>query len=336
MDWSKVMEVKIYEYKYVSGIGEYIQSFVKQKRNAGYPYNSSARILRHFDKMMLDYFPDLKIITKNTVDCWISLKPDEHPNGLLRRITPVRQLSSYIKCFDDDCYIVPGHIPNKQIKYDPHIYTKEELVAFFKVADSLESSVYSPYREYIAPVIFRLFFLCGMRHSEVLNLEIDDVNFDENYLRIKESKSWKERKVYFSDEIRNMLIEYNEIISALKPERRYFFPSIRGEKPIDKSSTLSWFHEICDEAFKDIPLIGTKRVIHSFRHTYATERLNRWIEDGTDVNVMYPYFSRYLGHSDYADTDYYIKLVSSFYPEMNKRMSSVNEAILPEVLDDEE
>lgn len=336
MDWSEVMEVKIYEYEYVSGIGEYIESFVKQKRNAGYPYNSSARILRHFDKMMLDYFPDLNIITKDTVDCWISLKPDEHPNGLLRRITPVRQLSSYIKCFDDDCYIVPGHIPNKQIKYDPHIYTKEELMAFFKVVDSLGPSVYSPYREYIAPVIFRLFFLCGMRHSEVLNLEMEDVNFDERYLRIKESKSWKERKVYFSDEIRDMLIEYNEIISALKPERRYFFPAVRGEKPISKCSTLNWFHEICDEAFKDIPLIGTKRVIHSFRHAYATERLNRWIEDGVDVNVMYPYFSRYLGHSDYADTDYYIKLVSSFYPEMNKRMSSVNEAILPEVLDDEE
>lgn len=51
---------------------------------------------------------------------------------------------------------------------------------------------------------------------------------------------------------------------------------------------------------------------------------------------MYPYFSRYLGHSNYADTDYYIKLVSSFYPEMNKRMNKVNEEILPEVLDYEE
>lgn len=100
------------------------------------------------------------------------------------------------------------------------------------------------------------------------------------------------------------------------------------------------FKEISKEAFKNIPLKGTKRVIHSFRHTYATERLTRWIEDDIDVNIMYPYFSRYLGHSNYADTDadtdYYIKLVSSFYPEMNKRMNKVNEEILPEVLDYEE
>ena len=64
MDWCKNMEVKIYTYEYTSGIGEYIESFVKQKRNVGFPYNSSARILRIFDEMMKDNFPDLKTITK--------------------------------------------------------------------------------------------------------------------------------------------------------------------------------------------------------------------------------------------------------------------------------
>lgn len=336
MDWCKNMEVKIYTYEYTSGIGEYIESFVKQKRNVGFPYNSSARILRMFDEMMKDNFPDLKTITKETIECWISLKPGEHPNGLLRRITPVRQLSKYIKCLDKNCYVVPGHIPNKQIKYEPHIYTKEELMAFFEVTDNLDYSPFSPFKEYIAPVIFRLFFLCGMRHSEALLLKMDDINFDENYLRIKESKSWKERKVYFSDEVKDMLIEYNEIISEQIPDRRYFFPAARGEKPMHASTTLNWFHDICEEAFKNIPLIGTKRVIHSFRHTYATERLNRWVENGTDINVMFPYFSMYMGHSNYIDTDYYLKLVPSFYPEMNKRMSQVNSDILPEVIENEE
>ena len=330
------MEVKIFNYPYNSKIGEYIVSFVSQKRNAGYPYNSSARILRVFDEMIMENFPDETTITKEMIDFWIAYKPKEHPNGLLRRMTPVRQLSIYIKYFDDNCYVVPGHIPNRPIKYDPHIYTKEEIIAFFNVADNLKPSIYSPYKVYIVPVIFRLFFLCGMRHSEVLRLEMDDIHDDYKCLRIKESKSWKERKIYLSDELSKMLKEYDEIISELKPNRKFFFPSCNCEGPVSKSSVLLWFKEISREAFKDIPLKGTKRVIHSFRHTYATERLTRWIEDDVDVNVMYPYFSRYFGHSDYADTDYYIKLVSSFYPEMNKRMNKVNEEILPEVLDYEE
>lgn len=306
---------------------------MSQKRNAGYPYNSSARILRVFDEMLIDNFPNETTITKEMIDFWIAYKPKEHPNGLLRRMTPIRQLSIYIKHFDDNCYVVPGHIPNKQIKYDPHIYAKEELIAFFNVVDNLKPSIYSPYKTYIAPVIFRLFFLCGMRHSEVIRLEKDDIYDDYKCLRIKESKSWKERKIYLSDELSGMLKEYDEIISLLEPNRNFFFPSCICDGPISNTTVSTWFKEIFKEAFKDIPLKGSKRVIHSFRHTYATERLTRWIEDDIDVNTMYPYFSRYLGHSDYADTDYYIKLVSSFYPEMNKRMNKVNEEILPEVLD---
>lgn len=204
---------------------------------------------------------------------------------------------------------------------------------FFNVVDNLKPSIYSPYKTYIAPVIFRLFFLCGMRHSEVIRLEKDDIYDDYKCLRIKESKSWKERKIYLSDELSGMLKEYDEIISLLEPNRNFFFPSCICDGPISNTTVSTWFKEISKEAFKDIPLKGSKRVIHSFRHTYATERLTRWIEDDIDVNTMYPYFSRYLGHSDYADTDYYIKLVSSFYPEMNKRMNKVNEEILPEVLD---
>ena len=210
------MEVKIFNYPYNSKIGEYITSFVSQKRNAGYPYNSSARILRVFDEMVMENFYDETTITKEMIDFWIAYKPNEHPNGLLRRMTPVRQLSIYIKYFDDNCYVVPGHIPNKQIKYDPHIYTKEEIIAFFNVADNLKPSIYSPYKVYIAPVIFRLFFLCGMRHSEVLHLEMDDIYDDYKCLRIKESKSWKERKVYLSDELSGMLKEYDEIIKYIK------------------------------------------------------------------------------------------------------------------------
>ena len=327
------MEVKIYNYPYNSKIGDYITSFVSQKRNAGYPYNSSARILRVFDEMLIDNFPNETTITKEMIDFWIAYKPKEHPNGLLRRMTPIRQLSIYIKHFDDNCYVVSGHIPNKQIKYDSHIYAKEELIAFFNVVDNLKPSIYSPYKTYIAPVIFRLFFLCGMRHSEVIRLEKDDIYDDYKCLRIKESKSWKERKIYLSDELSGMLKEYDEIISLLEPNRNFFFPSCICDGPISNTTVSTWFKEISKEAFKDIPLKGSKRVIHSFRHTYATERLTRWIEDDIDVNTMYPYFSRYLGHSDYADTDYYIKLVSSFYPEMNKRMNKVNEEILPEVLD---
>ena len=63
---------------------------------------------------------------------WLNFKSGEHPNGLLRRATPVRQLSKYMNGIGVQAYVLPGHIPNKQIKYEAHIYTEKELNAFFQ------------------------------------------------------------------------------------------------------------------------------------------------------------------------------------------------------------
>ncbi len=329
------MAVKIYEFDYSSGIGEYIASFVKQKRAAGYPYNESARILLNFDNMIAEEFPDTESITKPIIDCWILCNSDIHPNTLLRRMTPIRQLSKYIDGLGIETYIVPGHIPDRQIKYDPHIYTREELIRLFSAIDHLPVSSFSPYRHLIAPVIFRLYYLCGMRLSEAVNLEVSDIDIENGALTIQESKSWKMRRVYISDETRKMIEEYDQIISEILPNRRMFFPAVRGEGPIHPGTIECWFKSIREEAFKDAACAGLKMRIHDLRHTFATERLNRWVEEGVDINIMYPYLSRYLGHSNFYDTDYYLKLAPSFYTEMNKRMKSVNNQVLPEEMYEE-
>lgn len=331
------MEVKIYNYQYSSLFAPHIENFIRLKRNAGFPYNSSARILRVFDEMIMDKFPDSRYFTKEIVDAWISLKPNEHPNGLLRRMTPIRGLSQYMYKTGIGDYIIPGHIPDHQIKYEAHIYTKDELISFFREADNIPYSSFSPYKCYIIPVIFRLYFLCGLRLSEGIHIKREDINFNTGCITISESKSWKLRKIYVSQELLAMLREYDEIIDNKMPDRRCFFPTFNGDSFIAKCTIGNWFHEIEKIAFKDIPLVGNKRTTHCFRHTFATERINRWIEDEeVNINVMYPYLSQYMGHCHFEDTDYYLKLVASFYPEINKRMAEVNSNVLPEVDEYEE
>ena len=61
-------------------------------------------------------------------------------------------------------------------------------------------------------------------------------------------------------------------------------------------------------------------------------RLNRWVEEGADVEAMYPYLSGFLGHANFADTSYYLKMSASFYPELDRRMAPVNSLVLPEVV----
>jgi integrase len=323
------------EYTFRSLLGSCISDFIKQKQASGYPYQSSARILHHFDLMVMEGFPCECTITKEICSAWLSLKPGEHPNGLLRRITPVRQLSKYMRGFGYDAYIIPGHFPNKQIKYEAHIYTVAELKAFFNSIDRCPASPFSPTRKYVIPVIFRLLYCCGLRSSEARLLMKEDIDLESGRITIRESKGWKARIVYMSDDLLKVCVEYDSIMESIVPERRVFFPNKDGDF-FNRGMIDYWFHEFWDKLPEASAVTGNSARVHDFRHGYAVHRLNQWVRDAQDINALYPYLSEYMGHANYADTDYYLSLVEEFYPEMEQRLSSMNDNILPEVHHEEE
>ena len=321
------------EIVFCSGIADYIESFINQKNAIGYPYISSARILKQFDRMIFEHFPNDNHITKDICDRWVALKPGEHPNGLLRRVTPVRQLAKYMNGIGIPSYVLPGHIPNKQVRYEAHIYTDKELMAFFASVDNCPKSPFSRTRCYVIPVIFRLLFCCGLRSSEARTLSCEDVDLAEGCITIRESKGWKSRLVYVSDDMLSLLREYDVIMQELMPGRTPFFPNHFGEY-YSTSILDTWFHEFWDHLPEALEYAGNRPRVHDFRHSFCVYRLNQWVREGKDINTLYPYLSEYLGHSNFVDTDYYLSLIPAFYPEIKHRMSAFNEDILPEVLSD--
>src|SRR5699024_9024575 len=163
------------KYPYNSNFRIYIDGLVEQKQSLGYPYVSSGRILRMFDEHCIKYFPNEHTLTSDIVMSWASLKENEHPNGLMRRITPIRQLAKYMNSFGIDAYVLPSNIPKKQIRYVPHIFTSQELSEFFKALDACQVSAFSPGRHLVIPVFFRLLYSCGLRSSEARMLQVSDV-----------------------------------------------------------------------------------------------------------------------------------------------------------------
>jgi integrase len=323
------------EYTFKSSIGDLINDFICQKRAVGYPYHSSALILHRFDLLAAEKFPDERNVTKEMCSAWLRYKPGEHPNGLLRRITPIRQLSKYLRGLGYDAFVIPGHIPDKQVKYEAHIYTAAELNAFFNAVDQCPPSPHSPTRRYVIPVIFRLLYCCGLRSSEARLLAKEDVNLETGKIIIRESKGWKARIVYMSDDLLELCAEYDSIIESILPKRSVFFPNKDG-RFYCTDSIDRWFHEFWDRLPESKAIVGNRARVHDYRHSYAVHRLNQWVRDGQDINALYPYLSEYMGHSNYADTDYYLSLVEEFYPEMEQRLSSLNDDILPEVCYEEE
>ena len=71
---------------------------------------------------------------------WATARPGEHPNGQLRRITPVRQLAKHMISVGGDAFVIPGGIPGRQIRYRPHLFTPSQLRALFDAADAIRPS----------------------------------------------------------------------------------------------------------------------------------------------------------------------------------------------------
>ena len=307
-----------------------IEAFIIQKRAAGYPYNTSARVLGYLDAMISKSFPDSDILSKEICNAWIDKCSSFHQNTLLRRVTPVRQFAKYLVGTGKEAYIIPGGIPNKQIHYDAHIFTETELKAFFSSIDKCRKSSFSPYRCYVIPVIFRLLYTCGLRASEARLLNVDDVDLGTGKIFIRGSKGWEARIIYVSLDMLDLLCRYDCIIQRYLPARKAFFPNQKGDY-YSKSTLDIWFHEFWDTLPEAAVTKGNKTRVHDFRHSYCVYRLNQWVRDNADLNALYPYLSEFVGHSNFADTDYYLTLAEPFYSEFEARMRKVNAAILPEV-----
>ena len=71
-----------------------------------------------------------------------------------------------------------------------------------------------------------------------------------------------------------------------------------------KSTLDVWFHEFWDPLPEATITKGNPPRVHDFRHSYCVYRLNKWVTCG--LNALYPYLSGFMGHSNFADTDYYL------------------------------
>ncbi|MDN5810995.1 MAG: tyrosine-type recombinase/integrase, partial [Tetragenococcus koreensis] len=315
---------------YYSNFKIYIEGMVEQKQSLGYPYVTSERILRSFDEYCMTYFPNEYTLTSDIVMGWAALRENEHSNGLLRRVTPVRQLAKYMNSIGGDAYVLPSNIPKKQIRYVPHIFTSQELSAFFKAVDACPISPLSLGRHLVIPVFFRLLYCCGLRSSEARMLQVSDMDFKSGSIFIRKSKGHKDRNIFLSDDMIHLCKVYHERIDFYYPNRTAFFPNQKG-RFYNRSLINYWFHLFWDNLTIAKSHTGNPPRVHDFRHTFAVNRLNHWVNEGKDINAYLPYLSMYLGHENQADTDYYLHLVPEFFPVFRDKSREISENLLPEV-----
>jgi site-specific recombinase XerD len=184
----------------------------------------------------------------------------------------------------------------------------------------------------ILPALFRLLYGTGIRINEALSLLDDDVNFEQNYLIVRDSKNGKERIIPISESLSSVCREYVKYRERMpvKRENNFFFMSLNGSK-CKHGVVYEWFRKILSKA--EIPYKGNHQGprIHDLRYTFAVHSLAKMAEEGTDLYCALPYLSAYLGHQSIRATNGYVRLTADMYPNLLKNINIVCLNVFPKI-----
>ena len=174
--------------------------------------------------------------------------------------------------------IDPGTFTRPRTRYRlPNVLSKEE------VKKILSAPVNEKHR-----VILSLIYGCGLRRSEVLELESQDIDRDRMLLTVRQSKGFKDRIVPISAKLVDMIDAY---VNRYRPVS-YLFEGQRQGDPYSATSVEKVFKMACEKAG-----IRKQITLHGLRHSYATHLL----EAGTDLR----YIQELLGHKSSKTTEIY-------------------------------
>lgn len=159
--------------------------------------------------------------------------------------------------------------------------------------DTKQKKFVQPYL-YLKPIIITA-LQTGMRRGEILNLKWENIDMEQNFIELLETKSGKARKIPISPTL-------NNVFKNIKRTSDFVFVNPKTNQPyIDLKKS---FHTVIDRAgIKDFRF-------HDLRHTVAT----RLVEKNIDLSVV----KDILGHSKITTTQRYA------HPVPQRKLEAIN------------
>lgn len=145
--------------------------------------------------------------------------------------------------------------------------------------------------------IISLFLCTGIRLSELININIIDIDFKQNSIVVF-GKNSKERRVYFNNYCKVILLEYINVRKTA-PNNKALFLNRFGERV-----GVQAIENICKNAYKLLGIDELGYSPHTLRHSAATIMYTHVKEDILLVKD-------FLGHSSIASTEIYTHIHNS-------------------------
>jgi integrase len=282
-----------------------VEAYLAERRQAGFALKIEGEQLARFARFTDDsgYRGALTIAVASR---WALASKHGRRLTAARRIEVLRGFARYCQSFEPGTEIPPlRHFGPGHRRLTPHIFTDAEIRSLLQAALSL--TPVGGLRGATCATVFGLIAATGLRISEAAGLSRTDDDLRQGCLQVREGKFHKSRWVPLHP-------------SAVQALRRY--ERQRDRDPLTGGCDTFFVFDYgrvasvrsLHHAFKVLRrqlqwrARGGHRYprIHDLRHTFISRRLERWYQDGADIDRNILTLATYVGHAHVTDTYWYV------------------------------
>lgn len=305
-----------------------IRDLVATKRALGFSYDAEERALARIDAWLVGQGLSERRLPRDLVERWCRRRPHESQRNQCARASAMRVLCRHLARHGLDAWVPPTGLVPKGPRYEPRIFTDDELRRLFAAVDASRPVTGSPWRHLVMPAYFRVLYTSGMRESELRLARVDDVDLGRMAVTVRGGKGRKDRVVPIHPGLAGRCAD---VLGAARERGDggdgYFFTPHADGRPMTLGNVYRNFRVALERA--GIPHGGRGKGprVHDLRHTYAVNLLLRWVKEGRDPLEWLPYMSTALGHDGFEETAYYLRLTESAHPEVRRLLDRAADVI---------
>ncbi len=281
-----------------------LEDYLTLRRAMGFKLSEAGTLLPQFVAYLAQRGHTF-ITTAEAVE-WATQPQHVQPAEWARRLRWVRGFARYHHASDPRTEIPPpALLPYRPQRRVPYLYSEAEIAQLLAAASRLPSAL--GLRAATYTTVFGLLVVTGMRISELVGLDNNDVELAGGWLTIRHSKFRKSRwlplHLTTQQALRQYVTRRNHVHPC--PHTPSFFVSEQGTRLLActvRATFVRLAHQI------GIRRPGDKQGprLHDFRHRFAVQTLVRWYQEEVDVDRHLPELSTYLGHVKVSDTYWYL------------------------------
>jgi site-specific recombinase XerD len=304
------------------------------KESQGFMSLSMKWFFKEFDAFVINYGLERAVITQDIIDEWRKSRINDCSRTFYGKCSKLVQLARYMCEHGENAYIMQLPKVENDRGYTPYIFSASQMLAIFEKSNRLMRESHRIDDPIMAiPALIRLLYSTGLRITEAVSINNEDIHFDRGYIHIRKTKNDAERLVPVCDTLKQSLMQYVNYrdrlpLRGLRERQHLFFVKLDGTE-ISSACAYKWFRKIYTNC--GIPYRGEQfgPRLHDLRHSMAVHTLARLVGEGMDIYAALPLLSACLGHTQLSSTEHYVRLTCSEYPELLKKCSSLNNFIYP-------